>query len=75
MTREAIKAAVDEWVREVAVDRRVGVPDSAGGYEMADYRSHMPTGDPQTRNLFGNPVSRPERPSLSKRQGSHGAAR
>jgi hypothetical protein len=53
--QQAIEAAVDQWVREVAVDHRVGVPDSAGGFEIAAYRSHlighMPTGDPPTTGL------------------------
>jgi hypothetical protein len=61
VTREAIEAAVDEWVREVAVDHRVGVPDSAGGFEIADYRSHlighMPTGDPPTTGLRSHHLS------------------
>jgi hypothetical protein len=53
--RQAIKAAVDEWVREVAIDPRTGVPDSAGGFEITGYRSHLvghtPTGDPPTTGL------------------------
>lgn len=61
MTREAIEAAVNEWVREVAVDPRVGVPDSAGGFEIADYRSHlighMLTGDPPTTGLRSHHLS------------------
>ncbi|HEY5941269.1 MAG TPA: hypothetical protein VIT89_00215 [Solirubrobacterales bacterium] len=61
MTREAIESAVDEWVREVAVNHRVGVPDSAGGFEIADYRSyligHMPTGDPPTTGLRSHHLS------------------
>lgn len=55
MTREEIETAVDEWVREVAIDHEIGVPDSAGGCEIAGYRSHlighMPTSDPPTTGL------------------------
>lgn len=61
MTQEAIEAAVDKWVREIAVDHRVGVPDSTGGFEIADYRSHlighMPTGDPPTTGLRSHHLS------------------
>jgi len=39
--REAIETAVDGWVREVAIDPRTGVPGSAGGFEITDYRSHL----------------------------------
>lgn len=53
--QEAIETAVDGWVREVAIDPRTGVPDSAGSFEIADYRSHLvghtPTGDPPTTGL------------------------
>lgn len=38
VTQEAIEAAVNEWVREVAIDPRTGVPSSAGGFEITDYR-------------------------------------
>lgn len=55
VTQEAIEAAVDEWVREVAIDPGTGAPDSAGGFEITDYRSqlvgHTPTGDPPTTGL------------------------
>lgn len=34
--RETIEAAVDKWVREVAIEPETGVPASAGGFEIAD---------------------------------------
>jgi len=53
--REAVERAVDEWVREVAIDPGTGVPNSAGGFEITDYRSHLvghtPTGDPPTTGI------------------------
>lgn len=53
--REAIETAVDGWVREVAIDPRTGVPNSAGGFEITGYRSHLvghaPTGDPPMTGL------------------------
>jgi hypothetical protein len=61
VTREAIEAAVDEWVRETAIDPKIGVPDSAGGFEITDYRSHlighMPTGDPPKTGLRSHHLS------------------
>lgn len=61
MTREAIEAAVDEWVREVAIDPTIGVPDSAGGFEITGYDSHLigstPTGDPPTTGLRSHLLS------------------
>lgn len=46
--REAIETAVDGWVREVAIDPRTGVPGSAGGFEITDYRSHLVGHTPTT---------------------------
>lgn len=61
VTREAIEAAVDEWVREVAIDPETGVPSSAGGFEITGYRSHLigstPTGDPPTTGLRSHLLS------------------
>lgn len=61
VTREEIETAVDEWVREVAINPAIGVPDSAGGFEITGYKSHLvgstPTGDPPTTGLRSHLLS------------------
>jgi hypothetical protein len=48
MERVTVEAAVDRWVREVAVDPKLAVPNTAGGFEIGGYFpflfGHLPPG-------------------------------
>ena len=50
MERGEIAAVLDEWVREVVIDPRTGVPFVDGGLDIAGYNTfligHMPDADP-----------------------------
>lgn len=55
MERQAIEKAVDEWVREAAIDPATGAPYVDGGFEITDYATYligpMPDSDPPTSGV------------------------